>query len=711
VDVTNPVKPYTVGIYDPGAYVYDPSAEFGDATYSIKTHGVDVSEGTMYVMEYISSYAKRLRIVDVSDPHNPQKLSLVELPDTLGEITVSNGYAYTGDRKNNGIHVIDVRDSQNPHEVEFFEIGGKAGRIVISGDYAYIAAFSVWPSNKTFQIWDISDPGNAREVGYCDTFVSAWDIDVSSGNAYLAAMQDGLRIIDVSDLRNPYEVGHYNRSEYVNSIAVSGNYVYALGSWEGFRVLNVDDPLNPYEVGSCNVDYISNVVVSSGYAYVAGCDRGFYVFDVSDPQNPHEVADGKQLYCFSGMLISENLAYIMGGYPRGVRILDISDPHNPYQVGFCEISSSSYSPGDTQNLAISGNYVYIANGGDGLCVINVSDPKSPYKMGCYESFEPGSSARGVVISGDYAYVADDFGALLNVFDISDPGTPRIIASCNTSLRQGEGIAVSNGYVYVAGFGGFVVVDVSDPHNPYEMDFYNVPGRVTHIVVVNNLIYTANGNGGMSILRFTGAPEYPSHFDWRDNNGDWITPVKDQGLAPTCYTFAAVGVLEAAIRIAVGDPELPVDLSEQCISSFISDREAFDFLTNVGICSEGDLPYQTTTEISCDSCDECRSNIVRIEDYFYRSMTYAGMQTVNLLKSYLVGGPVFVRMMPTTSFYTYEDGIYDAGDEPYDGTAGGHSMLLVGWDDAEEVWICKNSWGTGWGEDGFCHIKWESLVGI
>ena len=41
----------------------------------------------------------------------------------------------------------------------------------------------------------------------------------------------------------------------------------------------------------------------------------------------------------------------------------------------------------------------------------------------------------------------------------------------------------------------------------------------------------------------------------------------------------------------------------------------------------------------------------------------------------------------------------------------HLALLVGWNDSEDTWILKNSWGTGWGESGYMRIKRDvAMVG-
>ncbi|RLF25981.1 MAG: hypothetical protein DRN14_07665, partial [Thermoplasmata archaeon] len=43
--------------------------------------------------------------------------------------------------------------------------------------------------------------------------------------------------------------------------------------------------------------------------------------------------------------------------------------------------------------------------------------------------------------------------------------------------------------------------------------------------------------------------------------------------------------------------------------------------------------------------------------------------------------------------------------------GGHAVVIVGWNDADSCWICKNSWGTGWGESGWFRIKYnDSNIG-
>lgn len=41
--------------------------------------------------------------------------------------------------------------------------------------------------------------------------------------------------------------------------------------------------------------------------------------------------------------------------------------------------------------------------------------------------------------------------------------------------------------------------------------------------------------------------------------------------------------------------------------------------------------------------------------------------------------------------------------------GGHAVLAVGYDDESQRFIVRNSWGTGWGMDGYCTMPYGYLT--
>jgi C1A family cysteine protease len=41
--------------------------------------------------------------------------------------------------------------------------------------------------------------------------------------------------------------------------------------------------------------------------------------------------------------------------------------------------------------------------------------------------------------------------------------------------------------------------------------------------------------------------------------------------------------------------------------------------------------------------------------------------------------------------------------------GGHAVMCVGFRDKDQVWIVRNSWGSGWGDKGYCYFPYQYLT--
>lgn len=54
------------------------------------------------------------------------------------------------------------------------------------------------------------------------------------------------------------------------------------------------------------------------------------------------------------------------------------------------------------------------------------------------------------------------------------------------------------------------------------------------------------------------------------------------------------------------------------------------------------------------------------------------------------------------FYYYQGGVYQ---HITGASLGGHCVTIIGYDDQQGCWICKNSWGKQWGEKGFFRIAY------
>lgn len=66
------------------------------------------------------------------------------------------------------------------------------------------------------------------------------------------------------------------------------------------------------------------------------------------------------------------------------------------------------------------------------------------------------------------------------------------------------------------------------------------------------------------------------------------------------------------------------------------------------------------------------------------------------------GPVIACFSVYDDFFAYRSGVYH---HVYGERVGGHCVCCVGYDDSQTYWICKNSWGPEWGEQGFFRIQY------
>lgn len=194
--------------------------------------------------------------------------------------------------------------------------------------------------------------------------------------------------------------------------------------------------------------------------------------------------------------------------------------------------------------------------------------------------------------------------------------------------------------------------------------------------------------------------YPTEWDWRDVSGEnWTTPIRDQKQCGSCVAFATVATIESNLEIFKRDPHLHPDLSEadlffrgcgNCCGRGWNFVPALKYAQTSGIPDEECFPYDGDQTSSCPDRDK---RIVKIESWKALSSSQA--------KEWLATrGPLIAGMNVYEDLFYYERGVYRAA---YGGYIGDHAVCVVGFDDANGCWICKNSWGPGWGESGWFKI--------
>ena len=95
--------------------------------------------------------------------------------------------------------------------------------------------------------------------------------------------------------------------------------------------------------------------------------------------------------------------YAYTGAGQRLLILNVSNPSLPKLTGWTDLLPEAIT-----DVAVVGDYAYIADYESGLRIIDVSDPTSPTEAGFYDT---SSYAEALSIVGNYAYVADGWDGL------------------------------------------------------------------------------------------------------------------------------------------------------------------------------------------------------------------------------------------------------------------------------------------------------------
>jgi hypothetical protein len=237
-------------------------------------------------------------------------------------------------------------------------------------------------------------------------------------------------------------------------VDVSGNYAYVTANEDGLVVVDVSDPAHPMIAGSVDTPgYCTGVEVRDGFAFVAA--EGLQVIDVSDPANPLLAAVGGSAYSYDVALLGD-FAYMAASW-SGLRIVDVSDPLHPSTVGSVALHDDAHA------VAVDGGIAYVADGYAGLTIVDVSNPHAPAILGAVDIE---GNAFGVAVRDGYVYLTSEYPGL-SVINVADPLHPFIaaeIAAYNLMLEDIE-VVGARAFIAADALPGLVVVDVSDPLHP------------------------------------------------------------------------------------------------------------------------------------------------------------------------------------------------------------------------------------------------------
>lgn len=455
-DAADPLAPAPIGVVQ-GVHEFDAMATFGNQL---------LTTGNGFI-------GRSLNVLDITDPAAPVFAGGTSLDSgVVLRAALTDGY---GIGVGNDMVVYDLHDPSNIGIVFQTKIDQATGAIR-SGDALYLVG------DSGIQVWDFATPSMPtllRTVAM-PTFAPDQAALTSFGPLILTHTDRGI-LLDTTDPLQPTLAANFILPIGVNvhSGAFDANHAYFAEEGYGLGVAD-GDSLAP--VGRHDFDLPADlaardfeaIAVDGGRAYLGAWGFGVMIADVADPAAP--VALGSFEFPFIAAIEAQGDRVYASSTTNGgfFKIIDVADPSHPVQLG-------SLATSQTYDLAVRGDYAYLADGADfgdgGLRVVDISDPTTPVVVG-QDTGCPYALGVDVTADGNTTYIAcasDASGAnALRIVDTTDKTQPTLLGSIALpgipslpDYNAAHSVVVVDGIAYVGNEFGLDEVDVSNPTAPFQ----------------------------------------------------------------------------------------------------------------------------------------------------------------------------------------------------------------------------------------------------
>ena len=197
-----------------------------------------------------------------------------------------------------------------------------------------------------------------------------------------------------------------------------------------------------------------------------------------------------------------------------------------------------------------------------------------------------------------------------------------------------------------------------------------------------------------------------------------SPIQNQGTLGSCTAHALVGALKfldkKAGRKVVNLSRLFIYYNERAIEHHVQYdrgahlRDGIKSLAHHGVCEEEEWPYRTDNRtFKLRPAKRCYEAALK-----HRVRSYHRIQTLDEMQKCLASGYPFVF-----GFSVYQS--FEAKQIEKTGILNmprrnetlkaGHAVMAVGYDDEEERFLIRNSWGADWGKGGYFTMPYDYLA--
>jgi hypothetical protein len=193
------------------------------------------------------------------------------------------------------------------------------------------------------------------------------------------------------------------------------------------------------------------------------------------------------------------------------------------------------------------------------------------------------------------------------------------------------------------------------------------------------------------------------FSW----ADYLSPPKTMRRCVAAPEFAVASVVEASMRIFYNErgnvsEQWMIDCTDNSCEGGGWIDEDLRLLSEYGGVSEQSSPYLDKDGV----CNLATPKAFRITNWGYVDKAGGVPNSAAMKEALCAYGPLVVGMRVTPLFSRYIGGVFQQHTEKSEAKVN-HAVVLFGWDDGNEAWLVRNSWGEDWGIEGDAMVRFES----
>lgn len=279
----------------------------------------------------------------------------------------------------------------------------------------------------------------------------------------------------LSNLDEHNSTGYNDIWGYVDPM---GNEYALLGVRNGTAIISLANPSNPIEVAFIPATYSiwRDIKVHEQYAYVVSeqTNDGLQIIDLSNLPNSATLVNQIDTLFGSAhnIFIDNGFAYVIGTNVGGMQILDLSDPVNPIQT------ATYLTGGSIHDVYVWNDTVIACMGYSGeYHLIDVTDKSNPQFISSSTSL-PGIYSHSGWMTEDkrYFYGTEEFNQRdITVWDLQDRSSWNLVVPSwqTNSNATVHNLFIKGNYAHISYYtDGYVVLDISDPLNPFLVGEYS-----------------------------------------------------------------------------------------------------------------------------------------------------------------------------------------------------------------------------------------------